>query len=219
MTEIPDGAILQRDDRTLAIVPRTPVGLVTPEQLEAIAAIARRYEVPVLKITSGQRIAMVGIEPERFEALRQQLKMELGRAVEPCVHYVQACPGTQWCHFGVQDSIGLGLELEQRLAGRPTPAKLKIGVSGCNFCCAESYLRDVGLIATKKGWDLTLGGNSGGRPRIGDVAAKHLPREVAISMVEKFVTLYAEQGQQQKRSSKFVEKMGIDWVKSELGLD
>lgn len=218
MTEIPDGTILQRDGRTLAVVPRTPAGLVTPEHLEAIARIARKYEVPVLKITSGQRIAMVGIEPDRYDDLWRDLNMEIGRALEPCVHYVQTCPGTQWCSFGLQDSIEIGMELERRLAGHPTPAKLKIGVSGCNACCAESYVRDIGLIATKKGWIVAFGGSSGNKPRAGDVIARHVDRDTAIDLVERLVAIYAEHGQELKRTSRFIDKVGIDWVKEQLGL-
>ncbi len=136
MSEVPEGAILQRDERTLAIVPRTPAGLVTPAHLESIARIAREYNLPLLKITSGQRIALIGIEPEKHAALVADLQLEIGRAVEPCVHYVQTCPGTQWCSFGVQDSISLGVELEERPAQKSSPAKVKLGVSGCTACCA-----------------------------------------------------------------------------------
>lgn len=210
MTEIPDGAILQRDDRTLAIVPRTPVGLVTPEQLEAIAAIARRYEVPVLKITSGQRIAMVGIEPERFEALRQQLKMELGRAVEPCVHYVQACPGNLVCSLGVQDSIGLGRRMEDLFVGQDLPAKVKIGVSGCTLCCAESMVRDVGVVASKKGWKVVFGGSSSRKPRVADEIARGLTADEAVDLVKRCLEVYRDKAKPKQRTPKFMDSFGAD---------
>ena len=219
MTQVPDGAILQRDEHTLAIVPRTPAGLITPEHLEAIARIALKYKVPQLKITSGQRIAMIGIEPGQYEALWSDLQMQVGHAVEPCVHYVQTCPGTHWCTFGLQDSIGLGLELEQRLSGKSAPAKVKLGVSGCTACCAESYVRDIGLIGTKKGWIVSFGGNSGSKPRIGDAIARHVDRATAIDLTERLLALYVEHGTKLKRTSKFVDRVGIDWVKQQLGLE
>lgn len=147
----PKGAILQRDKKTFAIVPRTPVGLVTPDTLEALARVGRKYEVPVMKITSGQRIALVGLEEEQVDQVWDDLKMDIGPAVGLCVHYVQACPGTEVCKFGIRDSLGFGLELEEMFVGREMPAKLKVGVSGCTMCCAESYVRDIGLVGKKKG--------------------------------------------------------------------
>ncbi len=216
MSKVPEGAILQRDQRTLAIVPRTPAGLMTPEQLESIARIARQYGVPQLKITSGQRIALIGFEPDQHDALVADLALEIGRAVEPCVHYVQACPGTTWCSLGVQDSIGLGLALEERLAHQAAPAKVKLGVSGCTACCAESYVRDIGLIANLKGWMVTFGGNSGGKPRIGDVVARNLDAGAALDLAERLLALYVEHGQELKRTSRFVKEVGIDWVKARL---
>ncbi|MBW2524280.1 MAG: NAD(P)/FAD-dependent oxidoreductase [Deltaproteobacteria bacterium] len=217
MTDVPNGAILQRDERTLAIVPRTPAGLVTPEHLEAIARIARKYNLPQLKITSGQRIALIGIEPEDHARLVADLQLEIGEALQPCVHYVQTCPGTQWCTFGLQDSIKVGLALEKRLAGRPAPAKVKLGVSGCNACCAESYVRDIGLIASKRGWIVAFGGSSGSKPRAADVIARHVDEETAMTLTEKLLDIYIEHGQELKRTWKFVDKVGIDWVKKQLG--
>ena len=137
--ETPPGAILQRDKKTYAIVPRTPVGLVSPEILEAISSVVRKYNIPITKITSGQRLALVGIKREDLDQIWQDLKIEVGAAVELCVHYVQACPGTEVCKFGVRDSLDLGLELEKLYVGMDLPAKVKIGISGCPFCCAEAH--------------------------------------------------------------------------------
>ena len=123
------GAILQRDKTTYAIVPRTPAGLVNADILEAIARVVRKYDIPIVKITSGQRLALVGLEKDDIEKVWGDLKMDVGRAIELCLHYVQACPGTAVCRFGVQDSLGLGMELEKIYAEQETPAKLKIGVS------------------------------------------------------------------------------------------
>lgn len=214
--ETPKGAILQRDKKTYAIVPRTPVGLVTPDVLEAIARVGRKFEIPIIKITSGQRIALVGLEKEQVDQVWDDLKMDIGPAVGLCVHYVQACPGTSVCKFGVRDSLGLGLELEEMFVGAELPAKLKVGVSGCPMCCAESYVRDVGLIGKPKGWTMVVGGNASGKPRIADEVAESLTREEAVELVRRFLDYYRENGGKRMRSARMLQKVGIDAVKAAI---
>ncbi|MBT8351541.1 MAG: NAD(P)/FAD-dependent oxidoreductase, partial [Deltaproteobacteria bacterium] len=131
MSRHPKGAILQRDKETYALVPRSPVGLVKPEELENIVNVVRKYDIPIIKITSGQRFALVGIKENDVENIWKDLGMDIGKATELCLHYVQACPGTAVCKFGVQDSLGLGMEIEEFFAGMDLPAKVKVGVSGC----------------------------------------------------------------------------------------
>jgi NAD(P)H-nitrite reductase large subunit len=216
MTEHPehlDGAILQRDKETYAIVPRTPLGIVTPEALESIAQVAKKYKVPVVKITSGQRMALVGFKEEDLASAWKDLGMDVGRATELCVHYTQACPGTAVCKFGVQDSLGLGTELEQLFIAMELPAKVKFGVSGCPFCCGESYVRDVGVLGKKKGWTLIFGGNSGGKPRIGDVVAEDLEKEEVVNLIRRCLEYYAANGKKKERTSGFMERIGIDALK------
>ncbi|QJB57799.1 NAD(P)/FAD-dependent oxidoreductase [Pseudodesulfovibrio sp. zrk46] len=212
----PKGAILQRDKKTYAIVPRTPVGLVNPDVLEALARVGRKFEVPIMKITSGQRIALVGLEEEQVDAVWEDLKMDIGPAVGLCVHYVQACPGTEVCKFGVRDSLGFGLELEEMFVGKELPAKLKVGVSGCPMCCAESYVRDIGLIGKKKGWTMVVGGNASGKPRIADVLAEDLSRAEAIELVGRFMEYYKDNSAKRSRSSLLLKKVGIDAVKAAI---
>ncbi|HDS63204.1 MAG TPA: NAD(P)/FAD-dependent oxidoreductase [Methanofollis liminatans] len=214
MEDGPRGAILQRDRETYAIVPRTPAGIVAPEDLENIARVARRYEIPVIKITSGQRMALVGIKAEDVEKIWNEIGMTVGEATAPCVHYVQACPGTAVCKYGVQDSLGLGLELEKVYQDLNLPAKLKMGVSGCPRCCGESYVRDIGVLGTTKGWTVTFGGNSGGRPRIGDVIAKDLAKEDVIALVKLLLDYYIENGKPGERTARLVDRVGIDAVKA-----
>lgn len=209
----PKGAILQRDKKTYAIVPRTPVGLVTPDTLEALARVGRKFEIPVMKITSGQRIALVGLEEEQVDQVWNDLKMDIGPAVGLCVHYVQACPGTEVCKFGIRDSLGFGLELEEMFVGRDMPAKLKVGVSGCTMCCAESYVRDVGLVGKRSGWTIVVGGNASGRPRIADVLAEDLSRDEAVQVINRFVDYYCEHSNKRSRTSMLLKKVGIDAVK------
>ncbi len=211
--DTPSGAILQRDRKTYAIVPRTPAGLVSPEVLDAISAVVRKYKIPITKITSGQRLALIGLQREEVAQVWHDLQMEVGQAVELCVHYVQACPGTEVCKFGVRDSLSLGLKLEKLYVGMDLPAKVKMGVSGCPFCCAESYVRDIGLIGKKKGWILTFGGNSGGRPRIGDVIAEDIADDEAVALVQRCLEYYRNNCDKKLRTARFVEKTGIEAIK------
>ncbi len=213
MSEHLDGAFLQRDRETYAIVPRTPVGIVTPQVLEQIAEVVKKYKIPVLKITSGQRMALVGIKEEDVAPAWKDLGMDVGRATELCVHYAQACPGTAVCRFGVQDSLGMGLELEKLFIGMELPAKVKFGVSGCPICCGESYVRDVGVLGKKKGWTLIFGGNAGGRPRIGDVIAEDLGKEEVIDLVKRCLDYYAANGKKKERTARFMNRIGVDSFK------
>jgi len=211
-----DGAILQRDKETYAIVPRTPLGVVSPQVLESIAAVVKTYDIPVVKITSGQRMALVGLKEADVAAAWKDLGMDVGRATELCVHYAQACPGTAVCRFGVQDSLGLGMELEALFLGMELPAKVKFGVSGCPICCGESYVRDVGLLGKKKGWTVIFGGNSGGRPRIGDVVAEDLDKQEAVDLVKRFLEYYAANGKKKERTARFMERVGIESLKEAI---
>lgn len=214
--DAPKGAILQRDKQTYAIVPRTPVGLVTPDVLEALARVARKFEIPIMKITSGQRIALVGLQEEQVDQVWDDLKMDVGPAVGLCVHYVQACPGTEVCKFGLRDSLGFGLELEEMFVGREMPAKLKVGVSGCTMCCAESYVRDIGLIGKRSGWTMVVGGNASGKPRIADVLAENLTRAEAVGLINRFIDFYKENSTKRSRSAMMVKKIGIDAIKEAI---
>jgi NAD(P)H-nitrite reductase large subunit len=215
MSETLKGAILQRDKRTYAIVPRIPMGILTPEILEVLAKVARKYNVRIIKITSGQRIALVGIKPEDVEKAWKDLSMEVGPAEGLCVHYVQACPGTETCKFGQGDSLGLAAQVEKAYVGRQgyIPAKTKIGISGCKLCCSESYLRDIGAYAAPDGWTVIVGGNSGGRPRLGDVIAEKLSDEQALQLIRKCLDYYAKTANKRERIPRFIQRIGIEEFK------
>ena len=213
MDESPRGAFVQRDGQSYAIVPRTPVGLVTPEVLENIARVARKFEIPVIKITSAQRMALVGIKPEQVEKIWQELGLGVGPAVEVCVHYVQACPGNALCKYGMQDSLGLGMELEKLFVGMDLPAKAKMGISGCPMNCGESYVRDFGAFGKRSGWTVLFGGNSGGRPRIGDVIAEGLAKEDVVALARKCFEYYAANAKKKERTARFIERIGIEAFK------
>ena len=215
MNEGPRGAILQRDKISYGIVPRIPMGILTPEILESFAKVARKYNVRIIKITSGQRIALVGIKPQDIENAWKDLGMEVGPAEGLCVHYVQACPGTETCKFGQRDSIDLAAKIEKMYVGKRDfiPAKTKFGISGCKLNCGESYLRDIGAFATPDGWTVVVGGNSGGRPRIGDVIAEDLSEEDALDLIKKSLDYYSKNAKPRERIPRFIQRIGIEEFK------
>ena len=216
MSENPTGAILQRDKKTYAIVPRTPVGLLTPDDLEALAGVARKYDIPVIKITSGQRFALVGLKAEDVDSVWQELNMDVGKATELCLHYVQACPGTAVCKFGVQDSLGLGTEIEAFFTEMELPAKVKIGISGCPFCCGESFVRDIGIFGKKNGWTFIVGGSSARRPRIGDILTENLSKEEVIDLTRRTLEYYRDKSKRKQRMARFIDRIGIENFKDAI---
>lgn len=209
----PQNAILQRDKKTYAIVPRIPCGLIDRNHLRAIADVVEKYDIPIVKLTSGQRIALVGLKEENLNEIYQDLGMDPGKATELCLHYVQACPGTEVCKFGVRDSLGLGTRIENLLADKELPAKLKIGVSGCQFCCAENFVRDIGLLGKKHGWTLSFGGHSGNRARVGDILATDILDDEAIRLINKCVDFYKTNARKKERASRFIERIGLEEFK------
>ena len=144
MSEHPKGAILQRDKETYAIVPRSPVGLVKPEELENIVNVVRKYDIPIIKITSGQRFALVGIKKEDVDNIWKDLGMDPGHAVGLCVRSIKTCPGTTFCKLAQTDSLSMGMKLDEIYHGMQLPSKMKMAVSGCKIQCAEKAFRDRG---------------------------------------------------------------------------
>ena len=211
--QAPKGAILQRDKETYAIVPRIPGGLATLDNFKDVVKVVEKYDIPIIKITSGHRLALVGMKAEVVNDIWQDLKMGMGKATELCLHYVQACPGNVVCKYGVQDSLGLGIEIEEFFLGMDLPAKVKIGISGCPFCCGESFVRDIGMFGKKKGWTVIFGGNSGRRPRVGDIIAEDVDREEAINLAKRCLEYYAANGKKKERTARFIERTGIEALK------
>ena len=210
------GAILQRDGETFGIVTRVPGGIVTPEALENLATVARNYHVPMVKLTSGQRFMMIGIPKKDHAAVYRDLGSLGERETAPCVKYVQTCLGTDFCKYGVQDSVALGLELEKRYHRVAFPAKLKFGVSGCLRCCGESYVRDIGVIGTQRGWTVVFGGNSGRRPSPGTVVAEDLSTNDALDLVHRLLEYYQVNASSKERTARFLERIGFERLRSEL---
>lgn len=213
----PKNAILQRDQETYAIVPRIPGGLIQRDHLLAIARAVEKYDIPLVKLTSGQRIALVGLKECDLNNIYADLDMDPGKATELCLHYVQACPGTEVCRFGVRDSLGFGIKVENLLADMDLPAKLKLGISGCQFCCAESFVRDIGLVGKKNGWTFSFGGHSGNRARVGDIIAKDISDEDAIKLMTKSLSFYINNARKKERTSRFIDRIGVEEFKQKMG--
>lgn len=210
------GAIRQKDGKTFAVVTRVPGGCVSPEDLEQLAFVARKYQIPMVKLTSGQRFMLIGIQEKDLAQVFRDLGHLAEKETAPCVKYVQSCLGTETCRYGAQDALGLGAVLEEKYRGISFPAKIKFGVSGCLRCCGESYVRDVGLVGTTKGWTVIFGGNSGWRPSLGTVIAEHLSRDDALDLVGRLLEYYREHAEPKERTARFLERIGMDNIESEL---
>ncbi|NIA05942.1 MAG: nitrite reductase [Proteobacteria bacterium] len=203
-----------QNHKTYTTMPGRKLGWMTTEDLERLAKIAGRYGPPMIKITGGQRLSFLGLSPEKLDALKKELNIhDKPRHSRNRLHNVQACPGSQWCKYGSGDSLAMGEALDKLVLDRPLPYKVKVGISGCRMCCCESWVRDVGLVAEKKGWRFIFGGNAGGRPRIGDVVAENLNDDEAVSLIEKCLNFYTEQASYKTRSARFMERFGIDALK------
>ena len=204
------GTILQRDKETYAIAPHIPCGVTTPAQLRTIADVAEKYNAQALKLTSAARIAIVGIREEDVDAVWDELKMVPGHAVGICVRSIKACPGTQFCRLGLQDSLGMGMKLDGKFHGYQLPGKMKMGVSGCTNMCAENCIKDISLFGKKSGWTLMAGGIGSKKPRLADVVAEDLDDLQALERIERIIAFYAENGQKNERLGRMIDRMGLD---------
>lgn len=212
---IEKGAIVQRDKETYAIAPHIPGGIMDVSTLRKIADVAEKYNAAVVKITSAQRMAIVGIKETDIDDIWKDLGIPAGAAIGLCVRSIKICPGTTFCKRGQQDSVGVGLKLDEKYHGMELPTKLKMGVSGCQNTCAESSIKDIGLIGTSKGWKLLAGGSSGIKPRLADLIAEELDNDDALKLVENIINFIKENGQR-KRLGWVIEEMGLEEFKSKV---
>lgn len=208
-------AILQRDKETYAVAPHIPGGIIDPTSLRKIAEVAEKYNAQALKRTSAQRIAIVGLKPEDLDDVWKDLGMAPGAAIGLCVRSVKICPGTTFCKKGLQDSVGVGLKLNEKYHGIKMPSKFKMGVSGCPNSCAEPALRDLGLLGKAKGWNLLVGGCGGRNPRIGKILAKNLTDEEAMELVDRVIRYYKENAPKQ-RLGEFIDDIGFEKFRDEV---
>lgn len=208
------GVIIQRDKKTYAVAPHIPCGVVSPKSLRKIADVAEKYEAAALKITSAARIAIVGVDENDVDAIWDELGMSPGFAVGLCVRSIKACPGTTFCKRGMQDSLSVGLKLDGKYHGTELPGKLKIGVSGCPNQCAETCIKDIGLVGMKSGWRLFAGGNGGGRPRLSQELTRDLSNEQALEVIDRIIEYYKANAKPHQRLGAMIEKMGFEEFKT-----
>ena len=204
-------------DGTYSVVPRMPGGEVTPEGLIAVGQVAKKYGL-YTKITGGQRVDLFGARVEQLPAIWEELiaaGFETGHAYGKSLRTVKSCVGSTWCRYGVGDSVGLAVELEHRYKGLRTPHKIKFGVSGCTRECAEAQGKDVGIIATEKGWNLYVCGNGGMKPRHAELIASDLDKATLVAYIDRFLMFYSRTADRLQRTSTWRENLegGLDYLK------
>ncbi|WP_315711097.1 nitrite reductase large subunit NirB [Brenneria uluponensis] len=204
-------------DGTYSVVPRIPAGEITPQGLIAIGQVAQRYNL-YTKITGGQRVDLFGARLEQLPAIWRELidaGFETGHAYGKSLRTVKSCVGSTWCRYGVQDSTRLAIALEQRYKGLRSPHKIKMAVSGCTRECSEAQGKDIGVIATDKGWNLYVCGNGGMKPRHADLFASDLDTETLIQTIDRVLMFYIRTADRLQRTSTWMDNLegGIDYLR------
>lgn len=201
---------------TYSIVPRVAGGEITPEKLIVIGEVAKKYNL-YTKITGGQRIDLFGARVDQLPHIWKELVdsgFESGHAYAKSLRTVKSCVGSTWCRFGVQDSVKMAIDLENRYKGLRAPHKIKMAVSGCTRECAEAQSKDVGVIATEKGWNLYVCGNGGMKPRHADLFASDLDDETLIKYIDRFYMFYIRTADKLQRTSTWMDNMegGLEYL-------
>ncbi|RDI18207.1 nitrite reductase (NADH) large subunit [Pseudacidovorax intermedius] len=207
-------------DGTYSVVPRMPGGEVTPDGLIAVGQVAKKYGL-YTKVTGGARVDMFGARLEQLPLIWEELiaaGFESGHAYGKSLRTVKSCVGSTWCRYGVQDSVGLAVELENRYKGLRAPHKIKFGVSGCTRECAEAQGKDVGVIATERGWNLYVCGNGGMKPRHAELIASDLSKPQLIALIDRFLMFYVRTADRLQRTSTWRDNLegGLDYLKKVL---
>jgi nitrite reductase (NADH) large subunit len=207
---------MQRDG-TYSIVPRVAGGEITPDKLIVLGEVAKQYDL-YTKITGGQRVDLFGARVEQLPEIWKILVdagFETGHAYGKSLRTVKSCVGSTWCRYGVKDSVGTAIQVEDRYKGLRSPHKIKMAVSGCTRECAEAQSKDVGVIATEKGWNLYVCGNGGMRPRHADLFASDLTDEQLIKTIDRFLMFYIKTADRLQRTSVWLENLegGLDYLK------
>jgi len=205
-------ANIQRDG-TFSVVPRMYGGVTTPDELRRIADVADRYEVPLVKVTGGQRLDLLGVRKQDLPDIWRELGMPSGHAYAKAVRTVKTCVGTDFCRFGLGDAIGLGIEMEKLWEGLHTPHKVKSGVSGCPRNCAEATVKDIGCVAVEGGWQVRAGGAAGGNVREADIIATVQTRAEALRVATTFLQYYRENAEYKERTYDFIPRIGLETVR------
>ncbi|MFL6026710.1 MAG: nitrite reductase large subunit NirB [Friedmanniella sp.] len=202
-------------DGTFSVVPQMRGGVTTPEQLRRIADVAEKYAVPMVKLTGGQRIDLLGIKKEDLPGVWADLGMPSGYAYGKSFRTVKTCVGQEFCRFGTGDSTKLGVEIETRMQGMESPAKMKLAVSGCPRNCAESLCKDVGIVAIEGGrWEIYVGGAAGAHIRKGDLLCTVDTAEEAKLLTGRFLQYYRESANWLERTYAWVPRVGIEHIRA-----
>ncbi|MEQ3763381.1 MAG: nitrite reductase large subunit NirB [Alcanivorax sp.] len=204
-------------DGTYSIVPRVAGGEITPDGLIALGVIGKEYDL-YTKITGGQRIDLFGAQLHELPEIWKKLidaGFETGHAYGKSLRTVKSCVGSTWCRYGVLDSVSMAVALEHRYKGLRAPHKIKFGVSGCTRECAEAQSKDIGVIATEKGWNLYVCGNGGMRPRHADLFATELDDETLVKYIDRVLMFYVRTGERLQRTSVWMENLegGLDYLR------
>ena len=204
-------------DGSYSIIPRVAGGEISPQQLITIGQIAQKYQL-YTKITGGQRIDMLGAQVHQLPLIWRELidaGFESGHAYGKALRTVKSCVGSTWCRYGVQDSVALAIEIENRYKGLRSPHKLKVGVSGCTRECAEAQSKDVGVIATEKGWNLYVCGNGGMKPRHAELLASDLDRPTLLRYIDRLLMFYIRTADRLQRTAGWRDALegGLDYLR------
>ena len=208
-------ANIQRDG-TYSVIPRMWGGHTTPDELRRIANAADKYKIPTVKITGGQRIDLLGVKKEDLQIVWKDIGMPTGMASAKALRTVKTCVGSEWCRFGTQDSTQMGKDLEHALWAMYAPHKVKLAVSGCPRNCAESGIKDVGVIGVDSGWEIYVGGNGGIKTEVAQFLVKVKTSAEVMKHAGAFLQLYREEGWYLERTVHYVHRVGLEHVKKHV---
>jgi len=203
-------------DGTYSVIPRMYGGVTTAQQLRRIADVADKYDIKTVKVTGGQRIDLLGVKKEDLPKVWADLDMPSGYAYAKALRTVKTCVGSEWCRFGVQDSTRIGIELERAFDRMWSPHKVKLAVSGCPRNCAESGIKDVGVIGVDSGWEIYVAGNGGIKTEVAQFLCKVKTHEEVLEYAGAFIQLYREEARYLDRTVHWVHRVGLDYVKKRL---
>ena len=203
-------------DGTYSVVPRMWGGETSAAELRRIADVVDKYQIPTVKVTGGQRIDLLGVKKEDLQAVWRDIGMPSGHAYAKALRTVKTCVGKEWCRMGTQDSTQMGKDLEHAFFGMQAPHKVKFAVSGCPRNCAESGIKDVGIIGVDSGWEMYVAGNGGIKTEVAQFFVKLKTAEEVMEHTGAFMQLYREEGWYLERTVHYVARVGLDHVKKKI---
>jgi nitrite reductase (NADH) large subunit len=203
-------------DGTYSVVPRMWGGTTSISELRRIADVAEKYNIPTIKVTGGQRLDLFGVKKSDLPAVWKDLDMPSGHAYAKGLRTVKTCVGSEWCRFGTQDSTQMGIDLEKALWRMYAPHKVKLAVSGCPRNCAESGIKDVGVIGVDSGWELYVGGNGGIKTEVAVFLVKVKTSDEVLEYSGAFLQLYREEGWYLERTVHYINRVGLEYVKRRI---